>query len=139
MSRQLIASALKRSRVDSFRALPKCIRCVHQGQIWPSNTELEFLIEVITKLNSMLIHKAGGMALLTRREQDIVRLVADGMRNQGISRKLNLRKQTVSACVFRVFEKLGISNRVELVLYALSEPEYSPARERSRAGANHNS
>src|SRR2546428_4492014 len=47
-------------RDDSFRALPKCIRCVHEGQIWASNAELEFLLEVITKLKPMQIHNTGG-------------------------------------------------------------------------------
>jgi DNA-binding NarL/FixJ family response regulator len=126
-------------RGDSFRALPKCIRCVHEGQIWASNTELEFLIEIITKLKPMQIHAEGGMALLTPREQDVVRLVADGMRNQEISRQLNLREHTVRNYVFRIFDKLGISSRVELVLYALSGPEWDQAPERSRAGTNHNS
>ncbi len=124
---------------ESFRAPLKCIRCVHEGQIWASNAELESLREVITKLNPIRIHNAGGMALLTRREQDVVRLVAEGMRNKEISRKLNLREHTVPTCVFRIFEKLGISNRVELVLYALSAPECSEAPEKSRAGANHKS
>jgi DNA-binding NarL/FixJ family response regulator len=126
-------------RGDSFRALPKCIRCVHEGQIWASNTELEFLIEIITKLKPMQIHSTGGMALLTSREQDVVRLVADGMRNQEISRKLNLREHTVRNYVFRIFEKLGISSRVELVLYALSGPEWDQAPVISRAGTNNNS
>ena len=40
-------------RGDSFRSLAKCIRCVHEGQIWASNTEVEFLLEVVTKLNPM--------------------------------------------------------------------------------------
>jgi two-component system nitrate/nitrite response regulator NarL len=125
-------------RGDSFRALPKCIRCVHEGQIWASNTELEFLLEVITKLKPMQVHNTGGMALLTRREQEVVRLIADGMRNQEISRKLNLREHTVRNYVFRIFEKLGISSRVELVLYALSGPEWDQAPQGPSAGPNHN-
>ena len=49
-------------RVDSFRALPKCVRRVHEGQIRASKTELEFLLEVITKLKPTQIHSAGEMA-----------------------------------------------------------------------------
>jgi two-component system, NarL family, nitrate/nitrite response regulator NarL len=64
--------------------------------------------------------KPGAMALLTRREQDIVRLVAEGMRNEEISQKLNVTEHTVRNYLTHVFDKLGMSSRVELVLYSLS-------------------
>ena len=60
------------------------------------------------------------MARLTPRERDVVRLVADGMRNQEIAVQLNLSEHTVRNYLLRVFDKLGISSRVELVLYAFS-------------------
>ena len=50
----------------------------------------------------------------------MVRLVADGLSNRDIAGKLNLSEHTVKNYIFRIFEKLGVSNRVELVLYALS-------------------
>jgi DNA-binding NarL/FixJ family response regulator len=104
----------------SFNALPKCIRQVYEGQIWVSNTDLEFLLDFVSTLRPMKIHNKGGMALLTPRERDVVRLLAEGMRNEEISQKLNLSEHTVRNYVFRVFDKLGLSSRVELVLYALS-------------------
>jgi DNA-binding NarL/FixJ family response regulator len=67
------------------------------------------------------------MALLTRRERDVVRVVAEGMRNEEISQKHNLCEHTVRNYVFRVFNKLGLSSRVELVLYALSGAERDQA------------
>jgi hypothetical protein len=54
------------------------------------------------------------------------------MRNQEIGKALNLGEHTVRNYIFRVFEKLGLSSRVELVLYALSsEPSFNnqPSRE----------
>jgi DNA-binding CsgD family transcriptional regulator len=63
------------------------------------------------------------MALLTPRERDVVRLTAEGMRNQEISVKLNLSEHTVRNYLLRIFDKLGISSRVELVLYAFSGVE----------------
>ena len=107
-------------RGSSFNALPRCIRRIHQGQIWISNTELEFLLELVTNLKPFQIQNADAKALLTPRERDVVRLVAEGMRNQEISVALNLCEHTVRNYIFRVFEKLGLSSRVELVLYALS-------------------
>jgi len=111
-------------RGNPFNALPKCIHRIHEGQIWASNAELEFLLELITNLKPFQIQNADAKALLTPRERDIVRLVAEGMRNQEISVALNLGEHTVRNYVFRVFEKLGLSSRVELVLYALSREDF---------------
>jgi DNA-binding CsgD family transcriptional regulator len=61
-----------------------------------------------------------GANLLTKPEEDLIRLIADGLSNRDIARKLNLSEHTVKNYIFRIFEKLWVSNRVELVLYALS-------------------
>jgi two-component system nitrate/nitrite response regulator NarL len=107
----------------AFNTLPKCIRRVHEGQIWVSNIELEFLLELVLTLRPLKIQHAGGMARLTPRERDVVRLVAEGMRNQEIALQLNLTEHTVRNYLIRIFDKLGISSRVELVLYAFSGAE----------------
>jgi len=107
----------------SFNALPKCIRKVHEGQIWVSNLELEFLLELVISLRPLKVQQTGGMARLTPRERDVVHLVAEGMRNQEIATKLNLSEHTVRNYLIRIFDKLGISSRVELVLYAFSGVE----------------
>ena len=106
-------------RGSSFNALPKCIRRVYEGQIWISNAELEFLLGAIVNLRRFHIHKGNGNVSFTPRERDVIRLVAEGMRNQEIGVALSLREHTVRNYIFRVFEKLGLSSRVELVLYAL--------------------
>jgi DNA-binding NarL/FixJ family response regulator len=105
-------------RGRSFKTLPKCIRRVHERQLWVSNTELEYLLELIIGLRPLQIRESRGMALLTAREMDVVRLVVRGMRNQEISAELKLNEHTVRNYLFRIFDKLGISSRVELVLYA---------------------
>ncbi len=107
-------------RGSAFDALPKCIRRIYQGQIWISNAELEFLLELVTNLKPFQVPNPDRKALLTPREHDVVRLVAEGMRNQAIGDALSLGEHTVRNYIFRVFEKLGLSSRVELVLYALS-------------------
>jgi two-component system, NarL family, nitrate/nitrite response regulator NarL len=119
----------------SFNALPKCIRRVHEGQVWVSNMELEFLLELVITLRPLKIHHTSGMALLTPRERDVVRLVAEGMRNQEIADKLNLSEHTVRNYLLRIFDKLGISSRVELVLYAFSGAEGIAAPLSSRAAS----
>ena len=112
-------------RGHSFNALPKCIRQVHKGQVWVSNLELEFLLELVISLRPLKIENRGGMARLTSRERDVVRLVADGMRNQDVALRLNLSEHTVRNYLILIFDKLGISSRVELVLYAFSNTDGS--------------
>jgi DNA-binding NarL/FixJ family response regulator len=113
-------------RGNDFDNLPKCIRRVHEGQIWISNAELAFLLEVVTNLKPFQLQASTRTALLTPRERDVVRLVAEGMRNHEIGDALNLEEHTVRNYIFRVFDKLGLSSRVELVLYALNTAETLP-------------
>jgi len=75
------------------------------------------------------------MARLTPCERDVARLVTDGMRNQEIADKLNLSEHTVRNYMLRIFDKLGISSRVELVLYAFSGVEEMAAPEVSKTHA----
>ena len=62
---------------------------------------------------------AAGHSLLTPREEQVVALVAEGLSNRHIAIELKLSEHTIKKYLFRVFEKLGISSRVELVLYAV--------------------
>jgi DNA-binding NarL/FixJ family response regulator len=64
--------------------------------------------------------KSQGMRLLTPREEQVVALVADGLSNREVARELCLSEPTIKKYRFCIFDKLGISSRVELVRYALS-------------------
>lgn len=60
-----------------------------------------------------------GSTLLTKREEDVVNLVVDGCPNREVAEKLDLTEHTVSNYLFRIYDKLGISSRAELILYSL--------------------
>jgi DNA-binding NarL/FixJ family response regulator len=60
---------------------------------------------------------------LTHREEEVARLVAEGLTNREIAGKLHLSEHTVKNYVFSIFEKTGVSNRVGLALYAFSQQE----------------
>jgi DNA-binding NarL/FixJ family response regulator len=102
-------------RADPFPHLVKCIQCVHQGQVWAGSAELQFILEALTSAAPLKVVPPG-LPPLTRREQQIAALVTQGLTNREISRRLNLSEHTVKNHLSRIFEKLGASNRVELVL-----------------------
>jgi DNA-binding NarL/FixJ family response regulator len=67
--------------------------------------------------------QVGSMPLLTEREAAVVRLLLEGMGNREISLKLNVTEHTIRNYLSKVYEKLGISSRVELALYALAQED----------------
>lgn len=103
-----------------FRLLCKCIQRVHQGQVWANSQQLQYLVETVTHVPSLRVVNAHGVGLLTPREEQVVALVADGFSNREVARELGLSEHTVKKYVFHIFDKLGISSRVELALYAVS-------------------
>src|SRR6202022_2436248 len=70
---------------------------------------------------------ARGALLLSKREQEVVRCVSEGLTNREIASRLKLSGHTVKNYIFKIFDKLGVSTRVELVLYAFSHRESSPS------------
>ena len=108
------------SRSDSLKSLAKCIYCVSQGQVWANSKELRYLLEALGEALPMRMIDAKGAGLLSRREQEVVRCVAEGLSNREIAQRLGLTEHTVKNYLFRIFDKLGVSKRVEVVLYAYS-------------------
>jgi DNA-binding NarL/FixJ family response regulator len=108
-------------RNASLKALSKCIRTVHLGQIWVGNEDLEHLVGALHRAKPLQISAVDGTPLLTGREEDVVRLVADGMKNRDIAEKLDVTEHSIRNYLYRIFEKLGVSTRVELILYVFSQ------------------
>jgi DNA-binding NarL/FixJ family response regulator len=106
------------SRTESPKALAKCICSVHHGQVWANSSELRFLLEALCESEPVRMVDAGGECMLSKREQDVVRCVAEGLSNREIATRLKLTEHTVKNYLFRIFDKLGVSSRVEVVLYA---------------------
>jgi DNA-binding NarL/FixJ family response regulator len=108
---------------SSLRLLCKCILRVSDGQVWANTEQLDYVLDLISEVPSLRIVNSNGNSLLTPREEQVVALVAEGLSNRHIARELNLSEHTIKKYLFRIFEKLGISSRVELVLYALNNGE----------------
>jgi DNA-binding NarL/FixJ family response regulator len=104
-------------RYQSYEQLCKCIVCVSQGQVWASSQQMRYILEALANGLPPLVTDAKGQVLLSKREHEIVSKVAEGMKNREIAELLGVSEHTVKNHLFRVFERLGISSRAELILY----------------------
>jgi DNA-binding NarL/FixJ family response regulator len=105
---------LKESAIDH---LVKSIHRVHAGEIWlDSHTTAEVI-------NAFSVSSKSGARsekpLLSDREMELVQLVAQGFQNKEIGKKLFISEQTVKNHLHNIFDKLGVSDRLELALYAI--------------------
>jgi len=103
-----------------FRALCRCISVVYQGQLWASTEQISYMIEALKSPSPTRVMNAKGEVPLTPREDQVVILVAEGIRNREIAQQLGVKENTVKKSLLRIYDKVGVSNRVELVLYALT-------------------
>ena len=125
-------------RTEALQMLARSIHCVHAGQVWAASGEIHYLLEAIAEPITLRFTGISGKSLLSARETDVVRCVAEGLSNREIAQRLTLREHTVKNYLFRIFDKLGVSSRVEVVLYALSgadapAPAPAPAPVNSKA------
>ncbi len=108
-------------RTEPLDFLPKCIRAVHDGQIWANSKQLDRVVQALASAVPLKLPNHPRRRKLTKREEQVVQLVVEGYSNREAAKKLGITDHTVSNYLFRVFAKLGISSRVELVLYSLKE------------------
>jgi two-component system, NarL family, nitrate/nitrite response regulator NarL len=106
------------SRNDPLKMLNKCVHKVYEGQLWASDPHLEFLLQALAETPAMRLVDAQGARLLSEREEEVVLCLAKGLTNIQIARELKLAENTVKNYLYRIFNKLGVSSRVEVVIYA---------------------
>ena len=105
---------LKQSASDF---LLKSIRKVHDGEIWLDGHMTGRVIDAFKKSSES--GQRQEKPLLSNREKQVVQLAAQGFRNREIGEKLFISEQTVKNHLRNIFDKLGVSDRLELVLYAI--------------------
>src|ERR1700691_1328980 len=110
-------------RKSPFEMLCKSVDALSQGQIWANATELRYVLNEFTRAPKQRKVDPTVENRMTKREADVVRLAVEGMSNREIAGELGLTEHTVKNYLFRVFDKLGVSNRVELVLSCLRSEE----------------
>jgi len=104
---------LKQSASD---LLIKSIRKVAGGEIWLDKRMTSEVMKAFAKSTETGRREK---PLLSDREKEIVQLVAQGYRNREIGEKLFISEQTVKNHLHNIFDKLGVSDRLELALYAI--------------------
>jgi DNA-binding NarL/FixJ family response regulator len=113
-------------RSESLNALCKCIRSVYAGQVWASSTDLEFVVDALASHPPSRVADTSEVEVLSKREKDVVRCVSAGLSNRDIAEHLKLSEHTVKNYLSNIFEKLGVSSRLELIFKVLSEPTAIP-------------
>jgi two-component system nitrate/nitrite response regulator NarL len=111
---------------DSSDLLGQCIRKVHQGQLWLNNEQIAVVLDALASAPKVRAVNGNGMNLLSKREADVVVCVAEGLTNREIGARLGLSQHTVKNHMFRIFDKLGVSSRVELLFMTLSQGTAAP-------------
>jgi two-component system, NarL family, nitrate/nitrite response regulator NarL len=105
--------------------IEKSVSKVHAGEIWlDSNTTAAVIRQFASPSDFPAIHGGNGKssrerAQLSQREREIIVLIAQGYKNKEIAEKMFITEQTVKNHLHNVFDKLGVSDRLELALYAI--------------------
>jgi two-component system nitrate/nitrite response regulator NarL len=94
-----------------------CVEHVRKGFIWAGAEETTLLLDAFRCIPSPNVAVANEASALTERELQVVQCAAKGMTNKVIASELGLSEHTVKNYLFRSFEKIGVSNRVELLFY----------------------
>jgi DNA-binding NarL/FixJ family response regulator len=113
-------------RQTSTELLLKSLRKVHAGELWLDRKTTADMIRRLVKKplaavpgNSARAAMREQGAALSTREREIVVLVAQGFKNKEMAERMFISEQTVKNHLHNIFDKLGVSDRLELALYAI--------------------
>lgn len=99
--------------------LLKAIEKVHAGEVWLERAMTASVLNEMTRGQDQQANpEAVKIATLTAREREVVALIGEGLKNQQIAKRLFIGETTVRHHLTSIFAKLGVSDRLELVIYA---------------------
>jgi DNA-binding NarL/FixJ family response regulator len=106
---------------DQTSVLVKSIRRVHAGEIWLHTSTTQAVMQRAEPAPPIPApaHFSQPKPQLTRKETEVTRMVAQGLRNREIANRMCISEQTVKNHLRSIFEKLRVSDRLELALYAI--------------------
>jgi two-component system nitrate/nitrite response regulator NarL len=105
-----------------FEVLLKAIEKVHAGEVWYDRSKMGGVLRDIQRngQSKKLDPVAAKIGTLTRREHEVIALISEGLKNRDIGERLFISETTVRHHLTSVFEKLEVSNRLELIIFAFS-------------------
>jgi DNA-binding NarL/FixJ family response regulator len=105
------------SREQPMAEFLDCVATVAKGSIWAGRQQTDVLLEAIRGIPALNLAGVDDSPMLTERELNVVQCAAQGKTNKAIACELGLSEHTVKNYLFRAFEKLRVSSRVELFFY----------------------
>jgi two-component system nitrate/nitrite response regulator NarL len=108
-------------REGSLEMLRNCLHVVNRGEIWLDNRCVSLVIKFLVSVPSVPQINAKGMESLTERECQVLKWMVQGLSNREISGRMELSPHTVKNYIFRIFDKMGVSSRAELLFLILSQ------------------
>lgn len=106
--------------------LLKAIKKVHQGEVWLDRSLMGSLFREMTQGVAYADAESVKISTLTPREREVVTLIAEGLKNRDIAARLFISETTVTHHLSSIFAKLGVSDRLELVIYAFANKLAKP-------------
>jgi len=106
-------------RAISPDLLVKCVRKVNEGETWIDNKAVTWVIEAY---RSQAVGQSGvkGQPRLSPKELTIIQHITQGKRNKEIASELGTSEQVIKNYLRKIYDKLGVSDRLELALYSLN-------------------
>lgn len=105
-------------RSVSPELLVKCIRKVAEGELWLDNQAVNWVIDAYRAQAAHLTHRPT-RAKLSDKELLIISYVTQGMRNKEIAHEIHTSEQVIKNYLRKIYDKLGVSDRLELALYCI--------------------
>jgi two-component system, NarL family, nitrate/nitrite response regulator NarL len=117
------------SRQQPMTEFLDCVDYVRKGFIWAGREETNTLLKAFRNIPAPNVIASNDSPTLTTRELEVVHCAAEGKTNRAIAKDLGVSEHTVKNHLFRAFEKLGVSSRVELLFYlTLRGHTFSPSK-----------
>lgn len=104
---------------STAQQLKKAVQVVANGELWIDRNSFNDLLSGINALGN------DKLSMMSGREKEVIALVGQGFRNKEIAGRLNISEPTVKAHLSRIFQKLNVRTRSELVSYAIKNNDMS--------------
>jgi DNA-binding NarL/FixJ family response regulator len=100
--------------------LVRCVRCINSGETWIDNEALNWVISAY-RVQDSSIRSPRSQVRLSPKEMAIITCITKGLRNKEIAFQLETTEQVIKNYLRKIYDKLGVSDRLELALYCLQK------------------